>query len=183
MTRRLTRRVLGSDEWGIMLVNCLQKALAMSLLRVSVRWPKVMGWFGGVVVVLLESDLRRRKYCDVLYLCEHDSTVFIHVSLLVIRISCVSCSLSVLMSGSVGDCVRRVSRWRMRDLAVSERLGMQLGMWPRGMCFREAAARISRNTFSPVLQEEGSPSKLKKASSVSRVKASQLAFLKFVNVW
>ena len=89
-----------------------------------------MGWFGGVVVVLLESDLRRRKYCDVLYLCEHDSTVFIHVSLLVIRISCVSCSLSVLMSGSVGDCVRRVSRWRMRDLAVSESLGMQLGMWP-----------------------------------------------------
>ena len=53
MTRRLTRRVLGSDEWGIMLVNCLQKALAMSLFRVSVRWPEVMGWFGGVVVLKL----------------------------------------------------------------------------------------------------------------------------------
>ena len=53
-----TRRVLGSDEWGIMLVNCLQKALAMSLFRVSVRWPEVMGWFGGVVVLkLLRSRL------------------------------------------------------------------------------------------------------------------------------
>ena len=112
------------------------------------------------MVVLLESDLRRRKYCDVLYLCEHDTSVFIHVCLLVIRIACVSCSSSVRISGSVGDCVRRVSRWRMRDLAVSERLGMQLGMWPRGVCFREAAAMISRNTFSPVLQEEGSPSRL-----------------------
>ena len=126
----------------------------MSLFRVRVRELKMIGWFGGVVVVLLESDFRRRKYCDVLYLCEHDSTVIIHVCLLVFRISCVSCSSSVRMSGSVGDCVRRVSRWRMRDLSVSERLGMQLGMWPRGICFREAAARISRNTFSPVLQEE-----------------------------
>ena len=60
MIRLLTRRVLGSEEWGMMFVNCLQKALAMSLLRVRVRLWNVMGWFGGVVIVLLDSDLRRR---------------------------------------------------------------------------------------------------------------------------
>ena len=63
----------------------------------------MIGWFGGVVVVLLESDFRRRKYCDVLYLCEHDSTVIIHVCLLVFRISCVICSSSLLMSEFVGE--------------------------------------------------------------------------------
>ena len=86
----------------------------MPLFRVKVRELNMIDWFGGVVVMLLES--------------EHDSTVFIHVCLLVIRISCVSCSSSVRMIVSVGDCVRRKSRWRMRDLAMSERLGMQLGM-------------------------------------------------------
>ena len=73
MMRLLTRRVLGSEEWGMTEVNCLQKALAMSLFWVSVRELKVMGWLGGVVTLLFERDLRRRKYCEVLYLCEHDS--------------------------------------------------------------------------------------------------------------
>ena len=141
-------------------VNCLQKALAMSPFWVRVRELKVMGWFGGVVTLLFERDLRRRKYWAVLYLCEHDSTECIHVCLLVVRISWFNWSSSVLMCGSVGDCERRVSRWRMRDLAVSERLGIQCGIWPLGICFLEAVARICRNTFSPAPQEEGSPSKL-----------------------
>ena len=164
-------------------VNCLLKALAMSVLRVRVVELKVMGWLGGVWRRLPESVLRREKYCEVLYLLEHDSTVCIHVCLLVIWISWSIWSSSVRMCGSVGERDRSWSRCRMSIFAVSERLGIMLGMWPRGICFREAAARIPRNTFSPVLQEEGSPSKLKKASSVSRVKASQLAFRKFVNVW
>ena len=134
MMRRLTRRVFGSDEWGIMLVNCLQKAVAISLFLVRVRALKVMGWLGGGVVLLLDRDFMMRWNCVVLYLCEHDSSVFIHVWLFVCRISCVICSSSVCMCGSVGDWVRRVSRWRMRDLAWSERLGIQLGIWPRGMC-------------------------------------------------
>ena len=160
MMRLLTRLVLGSEEWGMTEVNCLQKALAMSLFWVSVRELKVMGWLGGVVTLLFERDLRRRKYCEVLYLCEHDSTVLIHVCLLVLRISCDNCSSSVRMCGSVGDCVRRVSRSRTRDMAVSDRLGMQRGIWPLGIYLREAVARICRNTFSPAPQEEGSPSKL-----------------------
>ena len=84
-------------------VNCLQKAFAISLLRVRVLPLKVIGWFGGIVGRLFESDFRREKYCEVLYLCEQDSTVFIHVCLFVLRISCVICSSSLPMSGSVGE--------------------------------------------------------------------------------
>ena len=84
-------------------VNCLQKAVAISLLRVRMFPLKVMGWFGGIVVRLFESDFRREKYWEVLYLCEQDSTVFIHVCLLVLRISCVICSSSLLMSELVGE--------------------------------------------------------------------------------
>ena len=84
-------------------VNCLQKAFAISLLRVRVLRLKVMGWLGGVVGRLFDSDFRREKYWEVLYLCEQDSTVFIHVCLLVFRISCVICSSSLLMSEFVGE--------------------------------------------------------------------------------
>ena len=91
-------------------MNCLQKAIEISLLRVRVLPWKVIGWFGGMVVRLFESDFRREKYCEVLYLCEQDSTVVIHFCLLVSRISCVTCSLSLQMSGLVGEWERRVSR-------------------------------------------------------------------------
>ena len=103
MRRRLTRRVCGSEEWSETDVNCLQKAFAISLLRVRVLLLKVMGWFGGIVGRLFESDLRRAKYWEVLYLCEQDSTVLIQVCLLVLRISCVICSSSLLMSEFVGE--------------------------------------------------------------------------------
>ena len=39
----LTRRVSGSEEWGTMEVNSLQKALAMSLFLQRVRELKVIG--------------------------------------------------------------------------------------------------------------------------------------------
>ena len=68
-------------------VNCLLKAVAISWLRVRVLLLKVIGWLGGVWMGLPGRDLRRKKYWEVLYLCEHDSTVFIHVCLLVVRIS------------------------------------------------------------------------------------------------
>ena len=48
-------------------VNCLLKALAMSVLRVRVVELKVMGWLGGVWRRLPESVLRREKYCEVLF--------------------------------------------------------------------------------------------------------------------
>ena len=79
MMRRLTRRVFESDEWGMMLVNCLQKAVAISLFLVRMRELKVMGWLGGGMTLLVDRDLMMRWSCDVLYLCEHDSSVLIHI--------------------------------------------------------------------------------------------------------
>ena len=148
-------------------VNCLLKALAMSVLRVRVVELKVMGWLGGVWRRLPESVLRREKYCEVLYLLEHDSTVCIHVCLLVFWISWCIWSSSVRMCGSLGKRDRSWSRCRMSSLAVSERLGIMLGMWPRGICFLDAWVRMWRNCFSPTLQEEGR-SRRANASSVSR---------------
>ena len=87
LRRRFTRRAVGSLVWVMVEENCLLKAMAMSWLRVSVLLLKVMGWFGGVGVLLPESVLRSVKNWEALYLFEHDSTVCIQVCLLVSRIS------------------------------------------------------------------------------------------------
>ena len=43
---RLTLRAEGSEEWGVMDVNCLLKAEAMEGSMERVRELKVMGWLG-----------------------------------------------------------------------------------------------------------------------------------------
>ena len=143
-------------------VNCLLKAVAIARGLVWVVVWKEMGWLGGVVVWLPESVLSSLKNCVGLCLCEHDSTVLIHVCLLEVWMSCVICASSVLMRVSVGSSRRRESRSSMSRLVESVRLGM----WPRGMCLWAAASRTRRKVFSPALQEEGS-SMLEKLSSVS----------------
>ena len=120
------------------------------------------------MVRLPESVLRSLKNCEGLCLCEHDSTLWIHVCLFELRISSVICASSVLMCGSVWSSRRRESRSWISSLVESVRLGIMLGMWPRGMCFLEALAMTRRNSLSPVLQEEGN-SRLEKPSSVSQV--------------
>ena len=117
---------------------------------------------------LPERVLRRLKNCEALCLCEHDSTLWIHVCLFELRISSVICASSVLMCESVGLSRRRESRSLISRLVESVKLGIMLGMWPRGMCFLEALAMTRRNSFSPVLQEVGN-SRLEKPSSVSQV--------------
>ena len=79
-------------------------AISLFLLRVLVL--KVIGWLYGVDRVLPERERSRLKNLVVLYLFEHDSTVLIHVCLLVCWISCVICALSVLIFGFVGDLER-----------------------------------------------------------------------------
>lgn len=58
---------------------------------------------------------------------------------------------------------------------------MKLGMCPLGMWCLDALRSIWRNWISPVLQEEGC-SRRANASSVSWVKETQSAFLRFVKV-
>ena len=120
------------------------------------------------MVRLPERVLRRLKKCEALCLCEHDSTLWIHVCLFELRISCVICASSVLLCGSVGSSRHRESRSMISRLEESVRLGILLGMWPRGMYFLEALVMTRRNSLSPVLQEE-SKSRLEKPSSVSQV--------------
>jgi len=45
---RFTRRASGSEEWGMIDVNCLLKAVDIPWLRVRVLLLKVMGWLGRV---------------------------------------------------------------------------------------------------------------------------------------
>ena len=79
LRRRLTPRARGSDEWGEIEVNCLLKAEAIARLLVRVLLLNLIGWLGGGVVRLPERSLRRLKNWEALCLCEHDSTVWIHV--------------------------------------------------------------------------------------------------------
>lgn len=65
---------------------------------------------------------------------------------------------------------------------ASDRFGIMFGMRPEGMWCLAACSRIWRNWASPVLQEMGR-SKREKLLSVSEVKESQFAFLRFVKVW
>ena len=64
----------------------------------------------------------------------------------------------VCVCGLVGEQERRASSWQTIGLAVSERFGIMLEMWPRGMYFLEASRRMRRNNFSAVAQKEGSSS-------------------------
>ena len=66
--RRFTRRDSGSEEWGMSEVNSTLNAVAISWLRVRVFLLKVIGCLGKVWIRLPERDLRREKYCEVLYL-------------------------------------------------------------------------------------------------------------------
>ena len=54
---------------------------------------------------------------------------------------------------------------------------MKCGTWPLGTWCLSAVRRIRRNWISPALQEEGSSSRRANASSASRVKEIQSAFL------
>ena len=182
---RLTRRAVGSEVCGVTVVNCLVKAAAMSLSLVSVfvveGVVKVIGWLGAVWVFLPESVLMSDQKCVVLSLCEHDSTVSIHVFLFVLDMSLEICRSSVCMLGWVGWEDRRASRSSISRLVESGRLGMKFGMCPLGMWCLAADWRIRRNWTSPELQEEGS-SRRANLSSVSRVYEVQSAFLRFVKV-
>ena len=120
------------------------------------------------MVRLPERVLRRLKKCEALSLCEHDSILWIHVCRFELRISCVICTSNVLLCGSVGSSRHRESRSMISRLEESVRLGILLGMWPRGMYFLEALVMTRGNSLSPVLQEE-SNSRLEKPSSVSQV--------------
>ena len=60
------------------MVNCLLNAVAIELFVEKVVLLKVMGWFGAIVVLLPERDLRRDQNCFVLCLCEHVSTLCSH---------------------------------------------------------------------------------------------------------
>ena len=60
------------------MVNCLLNAVAIELFVEKVVLLKVMGWFGAIVVLLPERDLRKDQNCLVLCLCEHVSTLCSH---------------------------------------------------------------------------------------------------------
>ena len=98
---RLTRRARGSGVSGTIEVNCLAKAVAISLLfeRVLVVGPevKVMGWLGAVCVRFWESCSIIFQKRDMLCLWEHDSSVSIQVLRLDSEVSFVICSSSVCM--------------------------------------------------------------------------------------
>ena len=82
-----------------------------------------------------------------------------------------------------GFCERRRSRWRVRAMEVGDRPGVKFGMLPRGIYFLAEARRIRRKVASPDPDEEGCSSpRQENRTSVSRVKPSQSAFLKFVKV-
>ena len=59
-------------------VNCLLRAVAIAIFVEREVLLKVMGWFGAIVGLLPERDLRRDQNCLVLCLCEHVSTVCNH---------------------------------------------------------------------------------------------------------
>ena len=64
---RLTRRAFGSEVCETIDVNCLLKAVAMSLSSVSVVLLKVMGWLGAAGGRLPERvrrrDQKREGFC------------------------------------------------------------------------------------------------------------------------
>ena len=106
----LTRRVLRSLLCGVMDVNCLLKAVAISRSLVSVRVLKVMGWLGGGLVDLPERDLIMDQKCGMLCLCEHDSTESSHFLRLASVISFVMVRSSSRMEGWLGVLERILSR-------------------------------------------------------------------------
>ena len=82
--------------------------------------------------------------------------------------SCLICSSSVVMRESVGSSRRRELLSSISRLVESVKLGIMLGMWPRGMCLWAAAVRTRQKLLSPELHKEGN-SMLKKLSSVFQV--------------
>ena len=65
--------------------------------------------------------------------------------------SCVICVSSVLRRESVGASCFRELRSSLSRLVESVRLGIMLGLWPRGMCLWAAAVRTRPKLFSLAL--------------------------------
>ena len=120
--------VVGSEVCGTIDVNCLLKAAAILVWLDSGVLLKVMGWLGVCGGLFPERDLRRDQKYVVLCLCEQLSTFCVHVSRFDFSISCVICWSRELMRVLVGSVERSKSRSRINCLALSDRLGMKLGI-------------------------------------------------------
>ena len=127
---RLTLRAEGSEEWGVMEVNCLLKAEAMEGSVDKVRELKVMGWLGVRAGRFPERVFRRDQKREGWCLCEHASTVCIHLFRLESDMSCVMCWSRTRMCGFVGSVERRASLSRISLLVKSGRSGIGLRVWP-----------------------------------------------------
>ena len=110
---RIIRQVAVFEWWGVGLVNCLAKWVAILFLLEKLLFEKVIGWFGAVKTRFPQRRLRALHSLMERRLIEHDAILLRNFSPFFLSFSLCNSSFFKVISGLVWFCVLRISRWRI----------------------------------------------------------------------